>query len=217
MRARLHGRAASAQFNSVASALAPPRGRRTWKLIMTNRLKLSLISGAALLALSLATPASAAPSGSYQQSCRNIEQNYGRTLSADCRMRDGSWNETRLDTSNCDGDIANSNGRLVCNEDDDNDRRADRRDRYSDNDGYAYNQPYDRTYGDRRDNDRWDGAVLSRSQMVRRMERQGYSSARDLRRIGRSNDWRATAWYHGRRVTVRLNPRTGRVLSARFI
>jgi hypothetical protein len=183
---------------------------------MTNCFKLSLISGAALLALSLATPASAAPSGSYQQSCRNIEQNYGRTLSADCRTRDGSWNETRLDTSNCDGDIANDNGRLVCNEDDDNDRRADRRDRYSDHDGYANNRPYGQTYGDRRD-DRWDGAVLSRSQMVRRMANQGYSSARDLRRIARSNDWRATAWYHGRRVTVRLNPRTGRVLSARFI
>jgi hypothetical protein len=179
--------------------------------------KLSLFSGAALLALSLATPASAAPAGSYQQTCRNIEQHYGRALTAECRARDGSWVETRLDSSDCSGDIANNNGRLVCN-DNDNDRRADRDDRHGGGDAYANNQPSGEAYGDRRDNDRgWGHETMSPSQLVRRLDRQGYSSARDLRQIRNSDDWRATAWYHGRRVTVRLNPRNGRVLSARYI
>ena len=185
---------------------------------MTNASKLSLISGAALFALSMATPASAAPSGSYQQTCRNIEQHRGQTLTAECRARDGSWVDTRLDTSDCSGDIANMNGRLVCNDNDDNDRHTDRGDRHDDNDAYANNQPYGQGYGDRHDNDRgWGHETMSRWQLVRRLDRQGYSSARDLRRIRNSNDWRATAWFHGRRVTVRLNPRNGRVLSARFI
>ena len=184
---------------------------------MTNGSKLSLFAGAAILALSLATPASAAPAGSYQQSCRNIEQHYGRTLTAECRTRDGSWNETRLDSSDCSGDIANMNGRLVCNDNDDNDRHADRDDRRGDGDAYANNQPYGGAYGNRGDNDRGWGPGMSRWQLVHRLDRQGYSSARDLRRIRNSNDWRATAWYRGRHVTVRFNPRNGRVVSARFI
>jgi hypothetical protein len=187
---------------------------------MTNGLKLSLFSGAALLALSLATPASAAPSGSYQQSCRNIEQHYGQTLTAECRTRDGSWVDTRLDTSGCAGDIANMNGRLVCNDnnDDNNDRHVDRGDRHDNNDAYAGTPSYGEAYGDRRDNDRgWGHETLSRWQLVRRLDRQGYSSARDLQQMRNSDDWRATAWYHGRRVVVRLNPRNGRVLSARYI
>ena len=199
----------------------PRASENTENRKMTNGSKLYLISGAALLALSLATPASAAPAGSYQQTCRNIEQHRGQTLTAECRTRDGSWVDTRLDTSDCSGDIANMNGRLVCNDnnnDNDNDRHADRGDRHGDNDGYAYNSPRE-SYGDRRDNDRgyWGHDTLSRAQLVRRMERQGYASARDLRQIRNSNDWRATAWYHGRRVMVRLNPRNGRILSARYI
>ncbi len=205
---------------------------------MTNGFKLSLFSGAALLALSLATPASAAPSGSYQQSCRNIEQHYGKTLTAECRTRDGSWVDTRLDSTDCSGDIANMNGRLVCNDNqadrsdrahddgsrygdnnrDGNDRQADRGDRHDNNDAYAGTPSYGESYGDRRDNDRgWGHETLSRWQLVRRLDRQGYASARDLQQMRNSDDWRATAWYHGRRVVVRLNPRNGRVLSARYI
>jgi hypothetical protein len=196
---------------------------------MTNGSKLSLFSGVAIFALSLVAPASAAPAGSYQQSCRNIEQHYGRGLSAECRTRDGSWNETRLDSGDCSGDIANNNGRLVCNDGDnnrDNDRDAERNDRRSNDDAYARNQSGERYgdrrdehYGDRRDNDRgdWDNSNLSRGQIVRRMERQGYMAVRDLRQIRDSNDWRATASWHGRRVIVRLNPRNGRVLNARYI
>src|SRR5689334_8177575 len=114
---------------------------------MTIGSKLSLFSGAALLALSFVTPASAAPAGSYQQTCRNIEQHYGRALTAECRTRDGSWLETRLDSSDCSGDIANMNGRLVCNDSDD-DRRTERGDRHGDGDEYANNRPYGEAYGD---------------------------------------------------------------------
>jgi hypothetical protein len=185
--------------------------------------KLALFSGAALLAFSLATPASAAPVGSYQQSCRDIQQHYGRSLTAECRTRDGSWTETRLDDTDCSGDIANVNGRLVCN---DGDRRADDGDRghgdggwdhNGDNDNHAYRGDSRRdgdSYGERRHS---GDDVMSRWQLIRRMDRQGYRNARDLRPIRNSDDWRAVAMWHGRAVSVRLDPQNGRVLAARYL
>ncbi len=178
-----------------------------------TRTKLSLLAGATLLALTIALPASAAPTGSYRQSCRDIQQHNDRTLSAECQTRDGDWVHTELRYSNCDGDIANSNGRLVCNDDDDDDDRADR----------AYDS--DRRYGDNdrryNDSDRGyvqpTGYVLSRARLVQRMHRQGYYAVRDLRPIYGQRNWRALATWHGRRVVVRLNASTGRVISARYI
>ena len=55
-----------------------------------------------------------APPGSYQRTCTDIETSWN-VLSASCRTRSGSWNYTTLrDYRDCDGDIANRNGRLEC-------------------------------------------------------------------------------------------------------
>lgn len=202
----------------------------------------------------MATPASAAPAGSYQQTCRDIQQHYGQSLTAECQTRDGSWIESRLDNADCRGDIANNDGRLVCvgdggeqaNRNDhmdnhdkygdanrdgayhDGARDQDQHDQYlrdraqrdrdqRDRDAYAYNHPNDGAYGDRHDDRGYGDDILSRGQMVHRMEHQGYYAAHDLRPIGDERDWRALASYHGRRVVVRLNPHNGRVISARYI
>jgi hypothetical protein len=68
--------------------------------------------------------AATAPPGSYQQSCRDITAG-GGVLVATCR-KGGQWNYTTLsDYRDCDGDIANVNGRLTCvrdpRQDDDDD------------------------------------------------------------------------------------------------
>lgn len=70
------------------------------------------------VALALLTIGSAhadyAPPGSYNRTCSDIETTWN-TLSATCRTRTGSWNYTTLrDYRDCDGDIANRNGRLEC-------------------------------------------------------------------------------------------------------
>src|SRR5205085_599722 len=53
------------------------------------------------------------PSGSYQQTCRNIGVK-GNRLEADCDSGNGQWNRTSLrNFQNC-GEIANINGRLRC-------------------------------------------------------------------------------------------------------
>jgi hypothetical protein len=54
------------------------------------------------------------PSGSYQQTCRNISVS-GSTLSASCENRGGGWQSTTLsDYQQCIGDIQNLNGSLQC-------------------------------------------------------------------------------------------------------
>ncbi len=54
-----------------------------------------------------------APSGSYQETCRNINTRDGE-LWARCQMQDGEWRESSLDYRNCYQDISNQNGRLTC-------------------------------------------------------------------------------------------------------
>lgn len=54
------------------------------------------------------------PSGSYENTCTNIRMD-GYTLKASCQRNNGSWRWTELDNAyDCDGHIANFNGRLVC-------------------------------------------------------------------------------------------------------
>jgi len=53
------------------------------------------------------------PSGSYQQTCRDIHNNGGR-LDASCQRQDGSWQQTSLDFRNCQGAIENLDGQLRC-------------------------------------------------------------------------------------------------------
>ncbi len=56
---------------------------------------------------------SQAPSGSYQQTCRDIRVN-GDTLTASCQDSRGRWSYSTLNFRDCRGDIGNSNGRLLC-------------------------------------------------------------------------------------------------------
>lgn len=53
------------------------------------------------------------PSGSYQQSCVDAQMR-GTTLSASCRTTNGQQAYSSLNVSRCNGDIANTNGRLTC-------------------------------------------------------------------------------------------------------
>ncbi len=56
-----------------------------------------------------------APSGSYQQSCNNIQM-HGSTLSASCPRTNGQRVNTSLNLGRCNGgDISNQNGNLTCN------------------------------------------------------------------------------------------------------
>lgn len=56
------------------------------------------------------------PDGSFTDSCQNIQVRNG-DLRAQCRTANGNWNWTTLDDyEQCDGDIANLNGELVCRE-----------------------------------------------------------------------------------------------------
>ncbi len=58
--------------------------------------------------------AQSAPSGSYQQTCRNIGvRNY--TLYAECQDTSNNWQSTQLrDYDRCSGEIQNINGSLQC-------------------------------------------------------------------------------------------------------
>jgi rSAM-associated Gly-rich repeat protein len=110
-----------------------------------NRLLLSSLVGASLAAASLAAPASAqyAPSGSYQQSCTNIRVR-GNELTASCTSASGARVRSTIALNSCrGGDIANSNGQLVCNGGNGNGRWRNRhRDNGYGNGGYNNGNGY---------------------------------------------------------------------------
>lgn len=73
----------------------------------------TLIFGLTLAAV--CSPALAQVRGSYLGSCTSVRQR-GPILEAMCEDRRGELRPTRLDLRDCDrGDVANRNGRLVCN------------------------------------------------------------------------------------------------------
>ena len=75
---------------------------------------LTFALGSALVITALA-PASAQPSGSYQQSCRNVRVR-GDRLTASCTSPQGRYIRSSLNLRSCrNGDIANVNGQLACN------------------------------------------------------------------------------------------------------
>jgi major membrane immunogen (membrane-anchored lipoprotein) len=53
------------------------------------------------------------PQGSYQETCRNARTN-GPQLLANCQKKDGSWQNTSIDTRSCKGNIVNEDGNLRC-------------------------------------------------------------------------------------------------------
>jgi len=76
------------------------------------------ILGLLALAFALcATPgvAQSIPSGSYQQTCTDINVVNGSTLAARCQDTNGNWQSTRLtNIQDCTGEIVNDNGSLRC-------------------------------------------------------------------------------------------------------
>ena len=99
-------------------------------------MKLVASFAAALAAIVLSAPsalADYAPPGTYQQTCTSISVQWD-VLSAQCRTRNGNWNFTNLrDFRNCEGDIANIDGRLQCTGNWDDGNNDDNDD--NDNDG----------------------------------------------------------------------------------
>jgi hypothetical protein len=82
-------------------------------------LSIVFLMGIVAGAVSAATPAeAAAPPGSYQQSCRQISvvgpKRPDALLTAECRSSKGQWRPTSLYYKNCQGDIDNDNGTLIC-------------------------------------------------------------------------------------------------------
>lgn len=92
-----------------------------------NVLKITLIAVTSFVIATAAARAESIPPGSYQQSCTGITADW-RTLTANCRNRNGGWNYTTLDEyRRCNSDIANDNGNLRCSDDDqrgEDDRRG---------------------------------------------------------------------------------------------
>ncbi|MEQ1865290.1 MAG: CVNH domain-containing protein [Micropepsaceae bacterium] len=56
------------------------------------------------------------PGGNWRSSCRNYRVS-GWTLTAECRDLIGNWRRTSIDLRQCDGDVSNRRGRLVCAQD----------------------------------------------------------------------------------------------------
>jgi len=70
-----------------------------------------------LILLGFNTSASAQgnlPSGSYKESCKDIQKMPGNVLWAMCEKRDGTYQKSTLQLSECEGDISNNNGQLNC-------------------------------------------------------------------------------------------------------
>lgn len=84
---------------------------------MRNLIKSGLV---AVITLAFWNPgttcaAQSRPSGSYQQTCRDIGVN-GSGLHATCKDSNGNWQSTGLeDYQNCSSEIVNDNGTLRCN------------------------------------------------------------------------------------------------------
>lgn len=90
--------------------------------VIMKALKIVFLISIAVGAVSAATPAAAAaPPGSYQQSCRQVNvvgpKRPDALLTAECRTKKGQWRPTSLYYKNCRGDIDNNNGTLICGND----------------------------------------------------------------------------------------------------
>ena len=85
---------------------------------MLRKLKrCAALMGVALVELTAAaTPLWAAPPGSYLQTCRNVQQDGGNVLRANCDDGAGRLIRSTLDLAKCgrNADIANIRGRLRC-------------------------------------------------------------------------------------------------------
>ena len=83
---------------------------------MRNSISLAVLGLATLLSLSGTSRATmiGGPPGTYLETCRDV-RTQGDALVARCQRTDGRWRDTSLDdVYRCVGDIANVDGRLVC-------------------------------------------------------------------------------------------------------
>lgn len=83
-----------------------------------NSIHYGIVHGAVLSLwigmMAAASPAAAAPPGSYLASCQNVVE-VGNGIKAQCKKKNGNWNNTWLwNFSQCAGDISNNNGNLTC-------------------------------------------------------------------------------------------------------
>jgi hypothetical protein len=103
-------------------------------------LRLLGVATFALMVYAMPSAAQNIPSGSYQQTCRNIQTN-GNMLYAECQTRNGDWRRSSVDINQCSSAIANDDGNLVCGQ--------------GYNNGYGYgNRPYRRGDNDNDADDR---------------------------------------------------------------
>src|SRR5207245_5523880 len=73
-----------------------------------------IVAAVTLAGLSVSAYPQVLPSGSYQQSCRDIRMQ-GTTLTAVCQRARGRGEQlTALNLAHCAGDIGNNNGQLQC-------------------------------------------------------------------------------------------------------
>ncbi len=114
---------------------------------MRNLLRLGAIALITMVFSSPALLSAQRPSGSYQQTCRDIHVR-GNTLEADCQNGNGQWNRTSMpDYGRCNGSIVNDAGNLRCSGD------------VNGYNGGPYNRDRDRDWDRDRDRDRdrdWD-------------------------------------------------------------
>ena len=72
----------------------------------------------AVMLLVLIPPAAAIPSGTYQESCKDIKlkdpDGDSARIQASCRDSRGIWRKTSFEIDRCWGDLANIDGELVC-------------------------------------------------------------------------------------------------------
>jgi hypothetical protein len=123
----------------------------------------ALATAATGIGLAFSTPA-LAQAGSYQRSCRAYSSSNG-VLTAECADAQGRYHQSTLNTAQCRGDIANSNGMLACpggqasgGQVVQNQPQGNRGPQQAQNYG-GQPQPYDQGRNDRRD-DR-TGAVIA--------------------------------------------------------
>lgn len=67
-----------------------------------------------ILLVSFGSATAAMPEGSYKKSCRSCSDD-GKTLSCECKMKNGNYKETKLVFDYCrTNSISNDNGNLKC-------------------------------------------------------------------------------------------------------
>lgn len=148
------------------------------------------------------TAAAQGPSGSYQKSCRTLSVSRDGIMTASCQTTNGKWNRTSIRVSDCSrGDIANSDGRLVCMNTSGN--GAWRNGRGNDNHGYSHRNDRGRESVVLFTGTRFRGRSMSVNQDYTNLGTTGFNDAAESVRVS-GGTWRLCTdkQYGGRCVNV---------------